>query len=124
MENQNTGLPRYTSQPPKKGAAKTNSYALVSLIMGIISFLFVCFPPLQLILGGLSVMFALLSKQNGSFEVTAMIGLGFGALSCIVSLIVFLYILNALELLKYDPEYISTMNRLFKQVEQAFEVSK
>lgn len=115
MENQNINPTEYTSWQPQKNTAKNNAYAVISLIAGIISFVFVCFPPLQLIFGGLSVMFAALSKQSDKYERTAIIGFIIGISSCLISFFIFWLFLNTMELLKQDPVYL---NKLIKMTEE------
>lgn len=118
MDNQNITPPQYTKLQPQKNKSQGSSFALVSLIIGIFSVVCICLPPIQLIFGGLAVMFAFLSKQEDKFERPAMIGLVIGILSCVTSILIFWQAMNALDYLKTDPEYISQLNNMIKAVEQ------
>lgn len=117
MDNQNITPPQYTKLQSKKNKKQDSSLAFVSLIISVISLL-CCFPPVQLIFGGLAIMFAFLSKQEDEFEHLAMIGLTIGIISCITSIFIFWLLIVKFDELKTDPEYISQLNTVLRTLKQ------
>lgn len=126
MEDQKSSPPRYTDMGPNRNRnrnkTKTNPYGTISLIVGIVSLISFCFPPVQLILGSLAVMFALLSMEGvkSNLKGQALAGALTGVLSCVLSILIFWQTMNALDLLKDDPQYISHLNKMIKGVEELF----
>lgn len=107
QQQQNTTPPNDTN---------TTNYAIISMIIGIVSLLFMCIPPVQLVLGVLAIMFAFLSKKNNRFINYAMAGVAIGSFSCIASFYMWAIVVNNLS----DPQYTALFNEVYKNLEQIY----
>lgn len=86
--------PNY-NQPFVSYYKPTNKFAMVSMILGICSLVFLCTIFLPLVIGALGIIFAILSKRRGqkmegpavTGVVTSSLGMGVSLIFCIVSLV-------------------------------------
>jgi len=100
--------------PPDR--TSNNNFAIASMVIGIVSILFVCFPPAQLVLGVLAIMFAYLSKTGSAFTSYAMTGFIIGTMSCIVSFYFWTIWTSSLN----TPEVLNYLNQLNEIWEEAY----
>lgn len=112
------------NMPPQKPAPQPPStMAVLSMVLGIFSLVICCVPPLQLLLGAVSIFLAILSKKGRPFSGFAIAGLVMGILSIICSILVFLYFLLVMRMMQ-DPQYASMFQDLLKQYEDILKTTQ
>ena len=124
MNNEDLTPHRNHGQQPQKNTNTPNqipvkTYALISLILSMVSLIFMCFPPVQMVLGVLAIMFAVLSRKDKVFTSHAKVGLTIGFVSCIASFYYWSLVAQNLS----SPETVNWYNELeqiFKQYEQIY----
>lgn len=95
------------------------TYSVFSLIIAIFSLLFMCFPPAQMVLSVLAIMFAFLSRNNKIFTGFAKAGLLIGVFSCFTS---FLFWAVAVKNLS-NPQNNAFFNEIYRSLEQMYGTS-
>ena len=104
----------FYEQPYQQTYKPTSKFALVSMILGICSLVLLCTVFFPIILGGLGLIFAILSKRKDkkmetaamTGVITSSIGLGLSLIFCIISVI------SAIHMLK--PENRDMLNQMYE----------
>ena len=104
----------FYEQPYQQTHKPTSKFALVSMILGICSLVLLCTVFFPIILGGLGLIFAILSKRKDkkmetaamTGVITSSIGLGLSLIFCIISVI------SAIHMLK--PENRDMLNQMYE----------
>lgn len=91
-----------------------NKLPILSIIFGIHGILFCCNPPTQLILGGIAITLAWLSKNGKPLNGAATAGLVTGVISVILSLVVFAYYIWTLSIAQ-DPANNAMIRDIYQQ---------
>ena len=105
----------FYEQPNKPPYKPTGRFAIVSMILGICSLALLCTVFLPIILGGLGLIFAILSKRRGqkmesaamTGTVTSSIGLGLSLIFCIISFVSALYMMQ--------PQNRDMLNQMYEK---------
>lgn len=106
---------KYSKQQPVS-PKKSNPFALASFIVGLIGLISCCCSFLGLILGVISLILVILSKQGRPFEPFAIAGLVLSILAILASLASFAYSLLVLNMMQ-DPEFNALVNQVMEQYE-------
>ena len=104
----------FYEQPYQSPYKPTGKFAMVSMILGICSLALLCTVFFPIILGGLGLIFAILSKRRGrkmesaamTGVITSSIGLGLSLIFCVISVI------SAVHMLK--PENRDMLNQMYE----------
>lgn len=105
----------FYEQPYQQTYKPTGKFAIVSMILGICSLALLCTVFCPIILGGLGIIFAVLSKRRGqkmenaamTGVITSSIGLGLSLLFCVISVV------SAVHMLK--PENRNMLNQMYEE---------
>ncbi len=104
----------FYEQPYQQTYKPTGKFAIVSMILGICSLALLCTVFCPIILGGLGIIFAVLSKRRGqkmenaamTGVITSSIGLGLSLIFCVVSVV------SAVHMMK--PENRNMLNQMYE----------
>lgn len=91
-----------------------NKLPILSIIFGIQGILCCCNPPTQLILGGVAITLAWLSKNGKPLNGTAAAGLITGVISIILSLVVFAHYIWTMNIAQ-DPANNAMIRDIYQQ---------
>lgn len=105
----------FYEQPYQQTYKPTGKFAIVSMILGICSLVLLCTVFCPIILGGLGIIFAVLSKRRGqkmenaamTGVITSSIGLGLSLLFCVISVV------SAVHMMK--PENRNMLNQMYEE---------
>lgn len=114
-DNQYTNQ-QQTPKAPQPPAPPQNPMALASMITGIFGLLACCAPPLQFVLGMISLLLAIFSKKEKPFSGFAIAGLVMSILCLLTSVGMVLAVIWASEQMK-DPEYAA----LYREILQIYQ---
>ncbi len=106
----------------KPGQKKSLFYnlALLSIVSGIFALTSCCNPPVQLVFGAAAVMLAWLSKNGRPMAVPAVIGMVMGIVSIILSILIFVQYIWAMDLMS-DPNNAAMVKEVFRQYQEIFD---
>ena len=124
MNNEDLTPNRNSGWPPQKNTTppdqtSNNNFAIASMVIGIVSILFVCIPPVQLVLGVLAIMFAYLSKTGSTFTNYAMTGFLIGTISCIASF----YLWSVWTSNLSNPDVLAYLNQMREIWQEAYDAA-
>lgn len=93
------------------------NFPLLSLIAGICALVACCSPPRQMFCGACAIVLAYLSKQGRPFSKPALIGLIFGCLSVVCSILIFVQYVMALRVMS-DPANSELVKEALRQSQE------
>lgn len=122
MENNDNQYNDYQQPPkaPQTPAPPQNPMALASMITGIFGLLACCAPPLQFILGMISLLLAIFSKKEKPFSGFAIAGLIIAILCLVISVGMVLAVIWASEQMK-NPEYAALYREILQMYQEILE---
>lgn len=122
MENNDNQYNNYQEPPkaPQTPAPPQNPMALASMITGIFGLLACCAPPLQFILGMISLLLAIFSKKEKPFSGFAIAGLIISILCLVISVGMVLAVIWASEQMK-NPEYAALYREILQMYQEILE---
>ncbi len=101
----------YSSQQQPYNRPNTNTFAILSLICGILALLTTCTAIGSFILGGLSILFAVLSHRRGrKLEMSALTGVITSTIGIAFSAVLFAVTFMALPQMLQSEEYRAQLN--------------
>lgn len=106
-------------QKPGQKDSLYKKLSISSILTGILALIFCCYPPAQLVLGAAAVMLAYLSKNNKPFTAPAIIGMIMGILSIIISILMFVQFIWAMDLMA-DPSNAAMVKEIYRQYQDMF----
>lgn len=106
-------------QKPGQKDSLYNKLSIFSIMAGILALTFCCYPPVQLVLGAAAVMLAYLSKNSKPFTAPAIIGMIMGILSIIISILMFVQFIWAMDLMA-DPSNAAMVKEIYRQYQDMF----
>lgn len=90
---------------PKIQKDPSGTLATAALVTGILGLLSILIPPLQFILGVVTIVLVIFSRRDKPMTARAGAGLALGIQSIIVSILMVLYVAAVLNFLKANPQY-------------------
>lgn len=109
-DNNNWQAPTPPPQPPVK---QQNNMALASMIVGIFGLLSCCLPPLQFVLGMVSLLLVIFSKKGQPFSGFAIAGLVMSIFCLVISIVMAAYMILSLSMLN-DPSFAPILDEIME----------
>lgn len=106
-------------QKPGQKDSFYNKLSIFSIMAGVLALTFCCYPPAQLVLGAASIMMAYLSKNRKPFTAPAIIGMIMGVLSIIISILIFVQFVWAMDMMS-DPSNAAMVKEIYRQYQDVF----
>lgn len=106
-------------QKPGQKDSLYNKLSIFSIMAGVLALTSCCYPPVQLVLGAAAVMMAYLSKNSKPFTIPAIIGMIMGVLSIIISVLIFVQFVWAMDMMS-DPSNAAMVKEIYRQYQDVF----
>ena len=94
-----------------------NKLSTASMLLGILSIVCWCSPPVQFTLGAFALMLSWLGKNGKPMTPRAAVGSVTGGIAIVLSLFIFMQFIMALEMAK-DPENLSLIREVYRQTKE------